>query len=131
MTAQRSDTVLVVEDDPFSRIVLAEMCRELGYGCIDAIDGQDAQIKLSENVDAICVVLMDLHMPGISGVDAVRAIRDNPSAALRRIPIVATTADVRWHDPRVALRAGFDGVLQKPAKLDALHETLQIFADAE
>ncbi len=79
---------------------------------------------LSTHRTGIGAVLLDLHMPKMSGVEAAGVIRNDPSLDCRHLPVIALTADVRWHDPRKVEDHGFDGVLEKPLKLDTLRTTL-------
>lgn len=120
--------VLVVEDDPLSQFVIVEMCKDLGYDCHTANDGQEAIEALAEHANSINLVLMDLHMPIISGLDATKAVRQCPNDPPRKTPIVAVTADVLWHDQRKAKEHGFDCVLAKPLDFELLSQTLQTFA---
>ncbi len=112
-------------------MVLEEMCLEAGYPSIAAVNGMDCIEKLSQNLDAIGVVLMDLHMPKMSGLDTLAAIRANSSDDYRTIPVIVATADVSWHDARVCSEYGFDGVLPKPVKFDQLSEMLGRFGERD
>ncbi|WP_299852511.1 response regulator [uncultured Roseovarius sp.] len=87
--------VLVVEDDELSRFVIAEMCRELGFQCLTASGGQQAIDVVTENASTIGVVLMDIHMPAVSGLTVTKAIRDHPSDPPKNLPVVAITADIQ------------------------------------
>lgn len=116
--------VLVVEDDELSQFVLVEMCRELGFHCMTADGGKQAIKVVAENADKIGIVLMDIHMPGFSGLDATRAIRSNPADPPKNIPVVATTADVHWRNPERCRKYGFNSTLLKPVTLAQLSEAL-------
>ena len=116
--------VLVVEDDELSQFVIVEMCRELGFDCVTANDGIQAIELIKKNADTIGVVLMDLHMPVVSGLAATKAIRSNPSDPPKNIPVVATTADLQWHNTERCLEHGFDSVLPKPLRFVQLEKTL-------
>ncbi|MFD1158177.1 response regulator [Roseovarius aestuarii] len=120
--------VLVVEDDELSQFVIVEMCRELGFRCLTADGGREAIDIATANADTIGVVLMDLHMPEVSGLTATKAIRSTPSDPPKNIPIVATTADIHWHSARRCLEYGFNSVLPKPLNFDDLSAILGRFA---
>jgi CheY-like chemotaxis protein len=94
-----------------------------GYETLEAATGEEAVEKaISGRPD---VILMDIILPGINGVDATKAIRNNPSTA--QIPIIAYSALplVRWKEQ--ALKAGMVAYLQKPINLQLLMETIQKF----
>ena len=121
-------TVLVVEDDELSQFVIAEMCRELGFECLTADDGGQAIDVLAERANEIDVILMDIHMPRLSGLDATTVIRSEMSDPPRNLPVVATTADAQWHNPKRCIEFGFNSVLPKPVNLNQLDQTLKQFA---
>jgi CheY-like chemotaxis protein len=104
--------VLVVDDEPTLRSILAEVLRDEGYAVVTAADGQDAlEIFVRENPD---LVLMDVMMPRMDGLAAYRALRALPTGTT--VPIVLTSA-VKTHD---GLDARIDGFLPKPFDLDDL-----------
>lgn len=119
--------VLVVEDDELSRYVIVEMCNELGYQCLVARNGEQAIDVMVANCSTIGIVLMDIHMPILSGLDATTAIRGHAEDPPKNIPIVATTADVQWHPPERCYSHGFSSVLPKPISFAQLTETLHRF----
>lgn len=127
-TIALSKTVLVVEDDELSQFVIVEMCRELGFTCLTANDGAQAIDMIEENAANIGVVLMDIHMPKVSGLDATTMIRSKPSDPPKNLPVVATTADEEWHNPKRCCEFGFNSVLPKPVSLSQLNLTLQRFS---
>jgi signal transduction histidine kinase/AmiR/NasT family two-component response regulator len=117
--AERAPRILVVDDKPANQLVLRIMLEELGCECGFAADG-------AEGVEAWAgapwdVVLMDVHMPRMDGVDAVRAIRAQEAADGRpHTPIVAVTASVMAHEAEAYRVAGFDDVVAKPIELPQL-----------
>jgi CheY-like chemotaxis protein len=70
------------------------------------------------------VVLMDINLPGISGVDALRLLRADPATAA--IPVIALSANAMPHDIDKGLAAGFVRYLTKPIKVDALMQALDL-----
>jgi CheY-like chemotaxis protein len=117
-------TVLVVDDSDDVRSFLVLLLeRSGGYETLEAATGEEAVEKaISRRPD---LILMDIRLPGISGVDATEAIKNNPSAA--QIPIIAFSAllSVEWKQQ--ALKAGMVAYLQKPVTLKILMETIQKF----
>jgi len=116
--------ILVVDDSDDVRSFLVLLLeRSGGYETLEAATGEEAVEKaISRRPD---LILMDIRLPGISGVDATEAIRNNPSAA--QIPIIAFSAllSVEWKQQ--ALKAGMVAYLQKPVTLKKLMETIQKF----
>jgi two-component system, cell cycle response regulator DivK len=116
--------ILVVDDSDDVRSFLVLLLeRSGGYETLEAATGEEAVEKaLSRRPD---LILMDIRLPGISGVDATEAIKNNPSAA--QIPIIAFSAllSVEWKQQ--ALKAGMVAYLQKPVTLKILMETIQKF----
>ncbi len=103
--------VLVVDDNRINRIVAVKSLEALGAEA-DAVDGGLAAIEAVQQ-SAYDLVLMDVNMPGMDGLEATRHIRALPSA-IAEIPIVALTADVMSHQHQAYMRAGMDGVVAKP-----------------
>ena len=116
--------VLVVDDSDDVRSFLVLLLeRSGGYETLEAATGEEAVEKaISRRPD---LILMDIRLPGISGVAATEAIKNNPSAA--QIPIIAFSAllSVEWKQK--ALKAGMVAYLQKPVALKILMETIQKF----
>ena len=106
--------VLLVEDDEFTRFMMKEIIGTLGVDVTLAKDGKEGCDSLFEDPDAYGLVLMDLHMPGMSGIDAtdhIRALEQDPP---RSVPIIAVTADVNYHDAARVEKLGMNGYASKP-----------------
>ncbi|HKX40315.1 MAG TPA: ATP-binding protein [Burkholderiaceae bacterium] len=114
--------VLVVEDHPVNRAYLEAVLDKLGHPAMFREDGNGALRAVQEH--EFDVVLMDLHMPGMDGFAAARAIRSMP-APRGRVPIIALTADAFQASRDLARQAGMDGFLTKPAHLPQLREALE------
>jgi two-component system, cell cycle response regulator DivK len=112
-TPPLSDAILVVDDDADSRPRLVEYLQDKGFTVHEAPDGATA-LALA---DALCprVILMDLAMAGLNGLEATRRLRANPST--RDATIVMGTARVFIGDRNAAHRAGCDFFLPKPYDL--------------
>ncbi|HTV82877.1 MAG TPA: response regulator [Acidobacteriaceae bacterium] len=113
-------TVLVAEDNPVNRELIAEMLEAEGYRVIEANDGQDALMLL--NFHHPDVVLLDIQMPRLDGRETVRAIRENPDLASLRV--IACTAYAMQGDREDILRCGFDGYVAKPISRAELLEAV-------
>src|SRR5690606_9010429 len=100
--APQSGTILLVEDNAINAKVVAEYLSELGYNVMCADNGQGA-IDLAETI-LPDMILMDIQLPGISGLDAIQALRANPRFATT--PIIALTALAMAGDRERCLAAG-------------------------
>ena len=116
--------ILVVEDDPMSLFMMEEMLSELGVDFISAKDGAEAVSCMYEHGSDLSVVLMDIHMPKVSGDEAVRLIRAADKNPPRDLQILAMTADNQWHNSAKLYAAGFSGALPKPINLDQLRRAI-------
>ena len=120
---RRSKRVLVVEDNPVNQIIAREMVLALGLEASMAGTGEEAVMRCQD--DAPDLVLMDIRMPGIDGLETTRRLRALQAAgALRSFPIVALTAQALDSDRQASLAAGMDEHLTKPVRLDRLRQVL-------
>lgn len=106
--------VLLVEDDEFTRFMMKEIIATLGVVVDLARDGDEGCKALRDRPGEYGLVLMDLHMPGMSGIEAARAIRHLESDPPRTVPIIAVTADVNFHDDARVEELGMNGFESKP-----------------
>jgi signal transduction histidine kinase/ActR/RegA family two-component response regulator len=115
-------SILVVEDDPVNLFALEQMLSGLGHNVKPAESGKQALGYLAQHTfDA---VIMDVQMPGMSGIEATRAIRDS-GKPYANVPILALTAHALRGDREEYLTAGMDGYLSKPASVDDLKNALR------
>ena len=112
--------VLLAEDNPLNQLVAKEILTRAGAAVTLAGNGREALDRLREQ--AFDAVLMDLLMPGMSGLDAARAIRDNP--AWSELPLIALTADAGEAVREQVFAAGMDDYLVKPIDPAGLVRTL-------
>jgi signal transduction histidine kinase/CheY-like chemotaxis protein len=117
--AMRSLRVLSVEDNPFGRVVLNTILTELGHQAEFIGRGEDAESRLAQG--AFDAVLMDMVLPGIDGIEAIRRIR-NMRSPLGRIPIIGISG--RGEDEVASRAAGADAFLVKPVSPRALATAL-------
>ena len=121
--ATRPLRILVADDHEVNQAVVAAMLKKWGHAVASALDGQEALDRLaSESYD---LVLMDLQMPVLDGLDATRRLRQREIAAGgRRVPVIAMTARAMDEDRERCLAAGMDGYLSKPIDQEALSRVL-------
>jgi CheY-like chemotaxis protein len=119
----RSLRVLVVDDHSVNHAVVGAVLKKWGHAVSTAYDGQEALDKLA--TETFDVVLMDLQMPVLDGLDATRRLRQREAEqGLPRVPVIAMTARAMDEDREGCLAAGMDGYLSKPLDQRALFETL-------
>lgn len=108
-----NELVLVVEDNLQNRKLARDLLQVHGYRVVEAETAEDGLKRVA--ADAPDLVVMDIHLPGMSGIDAVRRLRAD--AALARVPVIAFTASVMPQDRSQVMAAGFDGFVSKPIDL--------------
>jgi hypothetical protein len=111
--------VLVAEDHPINRQVMALLLDELGVDYAMAEDGEFAVAAAEAEAERFDAILMDIRMPRMDGLNATRAIRGGtgPNA---RTPVIAVTAHVMPGEEPAVLAAGVDFIVLKPVSLEAL-----------
>jgi PAS domain S-box-containing protein len=115
--------ILLVEDSALVRHVAALQLAEIGYQADIVESGPEALRAVSERV--YDVILMDVRMPGMDGLETTRAIRARERESGRHAIVVALTANVQPADRQACIDAGMDQFLAKPLRLDALRAVLE------
>jgi len=113
--------VLIVEDAPFLRYAFGRLLRMHGFEVQEATDGRQALERIEEFHPQL--VLTDLMMPVMDGVELIRTLHDDP--ATTHLPVVAITADATEQAERQARDAGAVDVIKKPIDLPTLLERLK------
>jgi two-component system cell cycle response regulator DivK len=112
--------VLLVDDFEDARDIYSSYLMFRGLRVVCAEDGWRAlECARSDRPD---IILMDLRMPGLSGTEVMRRLRDD--ATFSDVPIVALTAHALEDEQMLALRSGFDGVISKPCLPDELFQEI-------
>ena len=118
--------VLLAEDNPINMLLIRELLRRRGYRVTEVTNGNAAVQAMMEG--RFDLLLTDIHMPGMDGIEAARAIRAGEArSGATRTPIVALTADALESGKHTCLEAGMDGFLTKPvdpAQLEEMFRTL-------
>lgn len=120
-TTRRPLRVLVVEDDSNSRWALAALLKRMGYECETAEDGRQGIRAVADFQPQI--ILMDMMMPELDGLEATRRIKAD--ATTKAIPILAVSADDTPTGRAAALEAGCDDFIAKPILLEELVRKLR------
>ncbi|MEP6830178.1 MAG: ATP-binding protein, partial [Rhizomicrobium sp.] len=118
--------ILLAEDNPVNALLIRELLRRRGHLIKEVTTGSAAVAAMESG--AFDLLLTDIHMPGMDGIEAARAIRAMEAKNMRpRVPIVALTADALETGKRACQDAGMDGFLTKPvdpAELEEMFQTL-------
>lgn len=115
--------VLLAEDDRVSRLFIENALKRLGL-CYESVESGDKVVSALKGGD-FDVMLMDVQMPVMNGMEATRLIRDGKAGPrYRKIPIIAITAYAMSGDREIMLEAGMDDYLSKPMNISELHEKL-------
>lgn len=120
--AQQELKILVAEDNPINWMLVQALLSKLGHKAELAEDGHKA-VELSIS-GAFDMVLMDLHMPGLDGLEAISKIRAVTNSEATKLPIYVVSADVMPEAKEEAFKAGADGFLSKPLKKQDLESLL-------
>lgn len=106
--------ILIAEDNPVNQLLIREFCRAGGFAVKAVGDGEAAVKAVAE--ESFALVLMDIHMPKLNGIEATRRIRslDSPS---KQIPIIAVTADVTPDTRSRCQEVGINDIITKPLTL--------------
>ncbi len=117
-------TILIVEDNEKNMKLARDILRAKGYAVLEAVNGLDGvRLALAHQPD---LVLMDIQLPDINGIEAFARIRANAGTA--RVPVIAFTASVTPGDRQSIGDAGFDGFLGKPIQLKEFVDTVRRLA---
>jgi two-component system cell cycle response regulator DivK len=113
--------ILLIEDNELNRDMLSRRLQKRGYEVVTAVDGETG-IAMAQ-AEAPALILMDVTLPGIDGLEATRRLKAAPQT--RHIPIVALTAHTMASDRATALAVGCDDFDTKPIELPRLLEKIE------
>jgi two-component system cell cycle response regulator DivK len=115
------NTILIIEDNDKNMKLARDVLNAKGYATLEAVTGEEGVKLAKEKVPDL--VLMDIQLPGINGIEAFRQIRADAKTA--RVPVVALTASVTPTDRSEITAAGFDAFIGKPISLKEFLETVK------
>jgi CheY-like chemotaxis protein len=107
------EVILIVEDNEMTLMLLRDVLSTQGYRVLEASSAEDALVVA--RAERPQLILMDVQLPGMDGLAALRALRTMPETS--GTPIVAVTAFAMKDDQERLLSAGFDGYLEKPVNV--------------
>jgi two-component system cell cycle response regulator DivK len=116
-----AELILIVEDNEPSRLLVRDVLEATGYRTAEARTAEEGIRLAQESRPAL--ILMDIHLPGMNGIEALRHLRGDP--ATQAIPVMAVTASAMTHDRPRILAAGFDGYQTKPISVRELLEAVR------
>ena len=116
-------TILIVEDNEKNMKLVRDILRHNGFETIEATTGGDGVRLAAERRPDL--VLMDIQLPDIDGIEALSRIRADP--ALDGVPVIAVSASVMPDDQQKIVTSGFDAFVTKPINLKPFLETVQRF----
>ena len=116
-----NELILIVEDNEKNRKLARDVLAHKGYRIAEAETGEDG-VRLAGELHPD-LVLMDIQLPGMSGIDALRLLRDDP--ATRDIPVMAVTASAMTQDRQKIVAAGFDDYQSKPISIRPFVEAVE------
>lgn len=110
----KNKRMLIVDDEPYNRMLINAMMSNYGVILDEAVDGQDALVAVEEN--EYDLILMDARMPRLNGIDATKQIRSHPDNSIKSIPILILTAAVSDEDIENYKKIKISGIISKPIK---------------
>ena len=112
--------ILIVEDNPRNMKLVRDVLQVKGHTTLEATTAEDGIVIAKEKLPDL--VLMDIQLPGMNGIQALRELRAH--AATAKIPVIAVTASVMQQDRTMITEAGFDGYIGKPINLAEFLQTV-------
>ena len=118
--------IIIVDDIFTNRLLIAEIVKSMGHMILEAKNGREA-LDMLQNEGKFDLVLMDIEMPVMNGIETTRYIRESMPYPLNQIPVVALTA----HNPKLFFEdfqdVGFNQLLTKPYSLEKLKKLIREF----
>ncbi len=122
----KNPTVLLVEDNEDNLLIYSTILRHSGFSVLEARDGQAGMDVAKRELPGL--ILMDVSIPVIDGLEATRRLKADPST--KQIPIIALTAHALASDQQKATDAGCDAYIAKPAEPSAVLQAVKRFLGA-
>ncbi|MGZ3502639.1 MAG: response regulator [Gemmatimonadaceae bacterium] len=126
--AHRSLHILVAEDNAVNRKLVTALLGKRGHTIVSVVNGREAIAAVAKNV--FDIVLMDVQMPEMDGLEATAAIRTMEAATGAHVPIIALTAHAMKGDREICIAAGMDEYLSKPINPKQLFALIELLTGA-
>jgi CheY-like chemotaxis protein len=121
--------ILLAEDNPFNQRLAEILFASVGFTTVTAGDGQEAFEKYTASPNNFDLILMDIQMPEMDGIESAKAIRkweaSKSGDSVRRIPIIAMTANTLMGDKEKCIKAGMNDYVVKPIKKESLYKLIE------
>ena len=127
--AQRTLRILIAEDNPVNQQLALHLLERRGHSAVVAENGREALSAMDKH--KFDLILMDVQMPEMGGLEATRAIRESEKATGQHVPIIAMTAHAMQGDRERCLNSGMDGYLSKPLDPKVFQQTVESMASPE
>jgi len=118
--------IIIVDDIFTNRLLISEIVKSMGHSILEAENGREA-LEMLQNEGKIDLVLMDIEMPVMNGIETTRYIRESMPFPVNQVPVVALTA----HNPKLFFEdfqdVGFNRLLTKPYSLEKLMKLINEF----
>lgn len=118
----RALKVLHVDDDPMNLRVVQEILGAFGHQGVYACSGKEALERLA--IEPFDLVLLDIHMPGMTGIEVIERLRASPGPE-RNVPVIALTADIYSRRPAEYIALGFSDFVSKPILVSNLMASIK------
>lgn len=112
----KKGTILITEDNPANMKLIRDVLMFYGYDVIESYDGKTSLEKIKECKNKIDLILMDLQLPDIDGLEIIRMVKSDDST--KDLPIFVISAYVQETDIKKALKAGCNNYITKPINLE-------------
>ena len=119
--------ILIIEDNEKNMKLVRDVLQVKGYTTLEAVTAEDGiKLAMEHKPD---LVLMDIHLPGMNGIEALGVLRANSATA--SIPVIAVTASVMQQDRKLITDAGFDAYVGKPINLKEFLDAVRGMLEAK
>ncbi len=125
MNKSQKIRILIAEDNKINRMVLSKLLKKKGYESEEVTNGEEAVSHWESN--SFHLILMDVQMPIMDGIEATKQIREKEKSGAGRIPIIALTAHSMDSDTKSFMEAGMDAHITKPIEKEVLYTTIESF----
>ena len=121
------ELILIIEDNEKNRKLARDVLQFKGYQTVETETAEEGIRLAQESQPAL--VLMDIQLPGMDGITAVKHLRADPKT--KAIPVIAVTASAMTHNRKTIMAAGFDGYQSKPISIKDFLEEVRRVLDAQ
>ena len=119
------ELILIVEDNEKNLKLVRDLLQVSGYLTLESITAEDGILVAKESQPAL--ILMDIQLPGMSGIEALKVLRADPIT--EKIPVIAVTASVMTEDSKNIIAAGFNSYQRKPIEIKGFLDEVRRFLE--